>query len=147
MNYDNLLMSFSQTAQYEAAGTILMLDPIPDSHLDVITTSQLEKAQMMWSEEVFLVSSTQERNRRYSFDVPLPAKVVDVKVAQRKDDGKSTVVMAQPLRMLAGRALVIAWYGAISEALATNSEERVFRLFEAALSVPIRLRLCPGGDS
>ena len=71
----------------------------------------------IWSEEAFILSSTQLGNRHYSFDVPLPAKVVDVHVAERKEEGKSIVVMAQTLPMLAWRALVIAWYGAISEAL------------------------------
>ena len=147
MNYDNLLRSFSQSGQYEAAGTIWMLDAIGDMHSDGITISQLEKAMWMWSAEAFLLSSTQPGNRRYSFDVPLPAKVEDVNVVQRKEKDKSAVVMAQPLPMLAGRALVIAWYGAIGEALRGAEEERVFRLFEAALSVPIRLRLCPDEDS
>ena len=147
MNYENLLRSFSQSGQYEAAGTIWMLDAIRDLHSDGITISQLERAMWMWSEEAFLLSATQPGNRRYSFDVPLPAKVEDVKVAQRKEADKSTVVMAQPLPMLAGRALVIAWHGAIGEALRGAEEERVFRLFEAALSVPIRLRLCSDEDS
>ena len=147
MNYENLLKSFSQTAQYEAAGTIWMLNHIQDSLSDSVTISQLQAAMAIWSEEAFMLSSTQPGNRRYSFDVPLPAKVVDVNVAQRKEEGKSDVVMAQTLPMLAGRAIVIAWYGAISEALAKNNQPRVFRLFEAALSVPIRLRLCPDEES
>ena len=110
----------------------------------------------LWSEEAFRSSSTQPMARRFSFDVPLPAKVVDSKVAQRK--GKDTVVFAQPVPLLAGRAVVIAWYDALSEALerATSGagqegvldlEQRVFKLFEAALSVPIRLRLNPDPDN
>ena len=54
--------------------------------------------------------------------------------------------------------MVIAWYGAMSEALeraasgagqegVVELEQRVFKLFEAALSVPIRLRLNPDPDN
>ena len=47
--------------------------------------------------------------------------------------------------MFAGRAIVIAWHGAVGDALQRGDEERVFRLFEAALSVPIRMRLARCG--
>ena len=50
--------------------------------------------------------------------------------------------------MLAGRALVIAWYGAMGSALEdVDQEETVIRFVEAALSVPIRLRLAPDEDA
>ena len=113
----------------------------------------------LWTEEAFRSSSTQPKARRFSFDVPLPAKVVDSKVARRKSPDSSAVVFAQPVPLLAGRAVVIAWYGAMSEALERVSrcgadhegvrdlEERVFKLFEAALSVPIRLSLDPDPDN
>ena len=123
MNYNNLVKSFAQSAQYEAAGTIRMLDAILESHLDSITISQLQTAMGILSEEAIILSSTQPGNRLYSFDVPLPAKVVDVHVAERKEEGESIVVVAHTLPMLAWRALVIAWYGAISEAPEKNNED------------------------
>eukprot|EP00959_Pyramimonas_sp_CCMP1952_P445263 9322767-Pyramimonas_sp.AAC.1 len=46
--------------------------------------------------------------------------------------------------MLAGHVIAVARYGAMSEALSAGNSDRAFKLFEAALSVPIRLRLCPG---
>ena len=147
MNYDNLVKSFSQSAQYEAAGTVFMLDAVSGSPADVVTISQLESATRTWSEEAFLLSSNHLPSRRYSFDVPLPAMVVDVKVAQRKDEGKPAAVMAQPLLLLAGRALVLTWYAEMAQALQSGREDRVTKLFEAALSVPIRMRLCPDEDS
>ena len=147
MNYDNLMKAFSHSGQYEAAGTVWMLDVKNDkSRSESITISQLEGAMQMWSEQTLLLSSNHAPSRRYSFDVPLPVMVVDKNVAQRKEKGKGTVVMAQPLRMLAGHAVVMAWYGAIAESLQAENNDRVFKLFEAALSVPIRLRLCPDGD-
>ena len=151
MHLSNLLLSLDKTAQYEAAGTIWMLDPVGDPVCANISISQLESARYLWSEEAFRSSSTQPMARRYSFDVPLPAKVVDAKVAQRKYKEKEVVVFAQAVPLLAGRAVVAAWYGSMSEALegaaSGAGEERVFKLFEAALSVPIRLRLNPDEDS
>ena len=158
MQHEHLTLSFSKTAQYEAAGTLWMLDAVNDPHLDSVSISQVESAMWLWSEEAFRMSSAQPRTRRFSFDVPLPAMVVDSKVAQRKYPGMDTVVFAHPVPLLAGRAVIITWYGAMATALQRvaasqtgasdrDAEERVFKLFEAALSVPIRLRLNPDKDS
>ena len=141
MNYTNLHLSFEKTALYEAAGTSWMLNPVGDLSSDSISISQLESAMKLWSEEAFRSSATQPLARRYSFDVLLPAKVLDSKVAQRKEKGRDTVVFAQPVPLLAGHAVVIAWYGAMSEALeraasgagqddVRDLEHRVFKLFE-----------------
>ena len=46
-----------------------------------------------------------------------------------------------------GRAQVIAWYSAVAHSLKGKDISRVMKLFEAALSVPIRLRLDPDADS
>ena len=100
----------------------------------------------MWSEDAFLMSSDHPLSRRYSFDAPLPAQVLDVKVAQRAREGESSAVMAHALPLLAGRALLIGWYGAMAQAL-SGDEDRVFKLLDAASSVPIRLRLAPNKDA
>ena len=147
MNHENLMLSFSQSSQYEGAGTVFMCDFVTETDLDIIRPSQLESASSIWSEEAFNLSSHHALTRRFSFDVPLPVKVVDPKVVQKKEKNSSAVVMAHALPVLAGRALLMTWYGAMAEALQKNNEEVVFRLFEAALSVPLRLRLCPDGES
>ena len=56
--------------------------------------------------------------------------------------------MANPLPLLAGGALVVGWYARMQEALlnAHEDEEPVFKLFEAALSVPIRFHLTTDTD-
>ena len=74
---------------------------------------------------------------------------MDVNVAQKfkTDNNSSAVVMAHALPVLAGRPILMTWYGAMAEALKKKDEELVFRLFEAGMSVPIRLRLCPDGDT
>ena len=106
MDYDNLVASFSRTKQYEAAGTVWMLDPIR-SDIDDFSLSALEGAMGLWSEDAFRRSSNHAPWRRLSFDVPLPVKVVDSKVAQRAEPGKAGVCVTEPLTMLAGRAVVI----------------------------------------
>ena len=51
LDYDNLLASFSRTKQYEAAGTVWMLDPIC-SDIDDVSVGQLEGAMAMWQEGI-----------------------------------------------------------------------------------------------
>ena len=146
MDFDHLEASFSRTGQYEAPGTVWMLDPICPC-IDEVTMSQLEGAMGMWTEEAYLRSSDHVPSRRLSFDVPLPVKVVDAKVAQRLEPGKPGVCVTEPLTVLAGRAVVITWYSAMSEALQQSNHDRVWYLFNAALSVPIKMRVLPDDDA
>ena len=145
MDYDHLVASFSRTKQYEAAGTVWMLDPIR-SDIDILSISQLEGAMSLWSEEAYHLSSNHAPSRHLSFDVPLPVAVVDTNVAQRAEPGKPGVCVTEAMTMLAGRAVVLTWYSAMSEALQQSHEDRVWYLFNAALSVPISMRLLPDGD-
>ena len=146
MNYDNLHCSFRRSGQYEAAGTLWMLDPCGDSVSDEdVTIAQIEAARWQWSEDVFVQSSANPDMRRFSFDFPLPVRMAKAEMAQRRGAG---VVMSTPLPMIAGKAHVLAWYSAVSDAMQGGhvNHQRIVRLFEAALSVPIRLRLCPDED-
>ena len=148
LDYNNMMLALAKTGQYEAAGTVWMCEVIADTVADTLSVSQVESAMEAFSQAAFLRSSTHAPNRRFSFDVPLPVQVVDTKVAQQRASGAGTgVLMAQPLPLLAGGALVVAWYAQMQEALlhAHEDEERVFKLFEAGLPVPIRFKL--GCDS
>ena len=150
MNYDNLQSSFRRTGQYEAAGTLWMLDPREGSDSDEgVTIAQIEAACRQWNEDAFLQSSPNADMRRYSFDIPLPARMPKAEMAQREKEGSSAVLMSAPLPMIAGKAHVLAWYSAVSDALqqGERNHQRIRKLFEAALSVPIRLRLSPSGDA
>ncbi|CAK0883673.1 unnamed protein product [Prorocentrum cordatum] len=146
MDFDSLVASFSRTKEYEAAGAVWMLDPVC-ADIDDVTVSQLEGAMSIWSEETFLLSSKHAPSRRLTFDVPLLALVVNAQVAQRHEPGKPVVCLTEPLAMIAGRAVVITWYSAMGEALRESSEDRVWHLFNAALSVPIRMRVLPDVDA
>ena len=99
MNFDNMVTSFSRAAQYEAAGTVWMLDPVCADHDDV-SVSQLEGAMGMWTAETVVRSSATPGDRRISFDVPLPVKAVDKNVAQRAEPGKTGVCVPQPATTL-----------------------------------------------
>ena len=144
MNHGNLKASLARTGQYEAAGTVWMMDAA--SGADTVMVSQLEHSMRMWEDSAFHMSSQEASTRRFSFDVPLPAQVIDVAVAQRTgDDGG--VLFAHTVPMLAGHAIVMTWYGAMAAALAASNTFKVVKLFEAAVSVPIRLRICADEDS
>ena len=50
------------------------------------------------------------------------------------------------LELSIGQALALAWYAATGAALREGQKERVAKLLEAALSVPIRIRKVPSAD-
>ena len=93
------------------------------------------------------MSFVEPQSRRFSFDVPLPARVTNAQGAQWASPGKTDVLMAHALPMLAGKARVLAWCGAMAQAVKEGEQARAMKLLEAALSVPTRLRLCPDADS
>ncbi|CAK0884263.1 unnamed protein product, partial [Prorocentrum cordatum] len=146
MDCDNLVASFSRTKEYEAAGAAWMSGTIC-SDIDDATISQLEGAVGVRSEEAYSLSSGHAPSRRLSFDAPIPALVVDVKVAQRLEPNKPGACLTEALAMLAGRAVVITWRAAVGEALQQSNEDRAWHLFNAASPVPIRMRLLPDGDA
>ena len=66
MHFTRLHRSLEQTALYEAAGTISMLETFGDlGGCDSISISQVESAMQMWSEEAFRSSATQPMARRH----------------------------------------------------------------------------------
>ena len=157
MNFENLRNSIASTSQYEAAGTVFMLDAFSDTGIgsDRLTTTSLEAAAQNWSPETFARSAPRPQERRFSFDVPIPAQIVDINVAQRAPTiaaatGAATgndVVFAKAVPVIAGRAMVVSWYAAMAEALANGEKERAGKLLEAAVSVPIRLRMAADLES
>ena len=84
LRYDNMMIAFSKTRQYEAAGTVWMCEVSADPVVDTLSVSQVESAMAAFSKAAFLQSSNHAASRRFSFDVPLPLQVVDPLVAQRR---------------------------------------------------------------
>ena len=126
LHYDTMMLAFSQSGQYEAAGTMWMCEVTTDPVVDTLSVSQVESAMAAFSKDAFRQSSTHAPNRRYSFDGALPVHVVDLRVAQRRAAGPAAsgadtgVLMAQLLPLLAGGALVVGWYAQMQEALLTR---------------------------
>ena len=67
MDYEHLMLSLSKHGQYEAAGTLWMLDPRACADSDGASIHQLESAMWLWSSEALVMSSKQPLARRYSF--------------------------------------------------------------------------------
>ena len=68
MNFNNMMTSFSKTSQYEAAGTVWMLDcVIAASTGDSLSISQLESALEKWSPEAFRASSKDAKKQAVHF--------------------------------------------------------------------------------
>ena len=149
MHYGNLHDSINSTGQYEAAGTVFSLQAIDDADPEWLTLGQMEAARHWFSEEAFKASHSVSTLRRYSFDIPIPACVYDINVVQRAGPGpaQDDVVVAVPLRVQAGHAIVLAYYEVMALALQGNDVARVVHLLQAGLSVPIRLRLNPDADA
>ena len=104
----------------------------------------LEGALPMWSETRLTQSEAKNARAKRCFEVALPAQIVDPSVAKAAVADAQDVVMTTPLPLFAGHAVALAWCLATARALATTGEQMTLKLLEAALSVPIRLRLEPG---
>ena len=99
MDYANMQESFRQTGQYEASGTIWMLNPCEseDSVTDEsVTFAQIEAARWQWSNAALAQSAS--KSRRLSFDITLAARIDKTEMARRH---ASSVVMSAPLPMIA----------------------------------------------
>ena len=99
MDYVNMQESFRQTGQYEASGTIWMLNPCEseDSVIDEsVTFAQIEAARRQWSNAALAQSAS--TSRRFSFDITLVARIDKTEMARRH---ASSVVMSAPLPMIA----------------------------------------------
>ena len=104
MDYANMQESFRQTGQYEASGTIWMLNPCEseDSVTDEsVTFAQIEAARWQWSNDVFVQSASNSDMRRFSFDVTMVARIDKTEMAQRRHASSTAVVMSVPLPMIA----------------------------------------------
>ena len=60
--------------------------------------------------------------------------------AVMKKAGVNGVTFTTRLELSTGHAIALAWYAATGAALREDQKERVAKLFEAALSLPIRVR-------
>ena len=145
MRFDNMKASIASTGLYEAAGTVFMINPKPRaSGGEFPTVPQVDAAMALWCEQTYVASHQQAHMRRFSFPVPLPA-IMETEATMKKT-GDNGVLFTSKLELSTGHAVVLAWYAATGAALHANDRQRALKLFEAALSVPIRIRKVPSPD-
>ena len=99
---------------------------------------QFEAARAMWSEQAFAASNTNPKLRRFTVNVMLLCALPSEAVATK--EGDNAVRLAAPAPLIAGHAIVFAWYEAIRGALAYKGVRRVWKFYEAAVSCPVRFR-------
>ena len=114
------------------------MDVLAEPGLKFVNVSMLEGALPMWS-ETRIGGAKKARTKIICFEVALPVQIVDTSVAKPAAAGKQDVLMTSLLPLIAGHAVVLAWYLAMSRALIKNDTDLAVKLLEAALSTPIRL--------
>lgn len=127
MHHSNMMSSISRTGQYEAAGTVWMLDPVDNSSSDVLTISQLDNAMRMWSPEAYAMSCNQASGQRWALR-PLTRHC-----CRKISQPLARPLMAKSLPMIAGRALVITWYSAMGDAGCACAPIRTVVVWPASL--------------
>jgi len=143
----NAKIALETTQLYESAGSVYWFDLSQRSWegKDVcweVSMAQYQAAVGAWSKDVLLASSKDARLRRYVFDGTYPTAIPSLgSLAQGKGDAKSPTFQALPL--LAGHNLVLGFYGACDECLREHDWARLLKLYEASVSLVIRMRLAP----
>ena len=138
--------SLSQNGIYEAAAPLWQFDPLLEHWGDTeifphdASWSQFLACLSYWSEANFVSSASAEGQRRYIFPGFIPTAVKSVAIVQATG-AKTGNFTGMPLC----GAHVLAWslYGAIDGALNDGADERVLRLYEASLSITVRMRAGP----
>ena len=135
---DNCSISLAASGVYEAAGNAFWLNlarrpvwdgrEIPDSGL---SWANLVAGRSAWSEKKLARSSEVSRRRHYIVQGAFPTAIVSV--------GQSF----QDLPCFSGRALLLGWYSTMDDQLRTDNMPTILKLYESALSLPIRMRVGP----
>ena len=152
--------SLTSTGLYEAAGPIWQFDPCCEEWdgqellQGDASWVQWKACLGHWSEVNFVNSSPVPEQRRFVFPgyIPTAVRSVDVVNATGVKNG-----FFQDLPVCGGHIMLFSLYGALDDALAAaagaSGEEarkqavaRVLRLYEASLSVTIRMRVAPSAS-
>ena len=128
---------------YEAAGNAFWLNParlhvweeqtVPGSE---ISWAQLGVGRLFWSEEKFKRSADTWNLRHYNVHCSFFSTAVSSSAQSIGDS-------FQGLPCVIGRALLLGWWSNMDGQLRANNTPMVMKLYEAARSIPIRMRLNP----
>ncbi len=142
-NWDNCVKSCNSTGMYEASGNLFWLaasrmsdENDADTH---VSWPQVQEARSNWSESALQASSSEPRVQRYEFPGVYLTSLDSI--GQLDHAMKLTPPYLKGVPLHVGHALVWSWYLAVSEAMACKQEQRVMKLYEAALTITLRLRL------
>ena len=135
---DNCSISLKASGVYEAPGNAFWPNPacrlvwdgreIPDSGL---SWANLVAGRSAWSEKKLARSSEVSRRRHYIVQGAFPTAIVSV--------GQSF----QDLPCFSGRALLLGWWSTMDDMLRANNLPMILKLYNVALSMPIRMRVGP----
>ena len=99
--------------------------------------TQLGVGRLFWSEEKFKRSADTWNLRQYNVHCSFFFSTAVSSSAQSIGDS------FQGLPCVIGRALLLGWWSNMDDQLRANNTPMVMKLYEAALSIPIRMRLNP----
>ena len=143
--------SLGEHGLYEAPGNGFWLNvdrPIWKEELlpaTGLTFKNIDGGRMMWSDAKFERSGDRDTNRHYFLSVAIPTAVVnasDVDDAAAAAAGEEKTGLRN-LPCLASRSCVAGWYSQMDDALRAKNALKVRKLYEAMLSMPMRLRVAP----
>ena len=137
-------MSLEATGLYEAPGNLFWLstsypqwkgERVPGMELSY---GELSGGRDMWSHEKFLRSGDSDNSRMYMLNGALPTAVLSVQDVSAGGDAHFV-----ELPCFGSRGVLAGFYSVMDDALRACDYFKVRRLYEAALSMPMRVRAGP----
>ena len=149
-NMVNCIKSLRQNGVYEATSTVWQFNPVAETWGDeeLIPNEpswhQYQACLGHWSEENLRNSSENEEQRRYIFPGFVPTCVGDIDKISEYAARNSTF---RDLPACGAHSFLWSLFGAIDDAIHAQprQERRVLKLYEASLTVTVRMRVSPSG--
>ena len=142
--WESCVLSLGSTGLYEAPGNLFWLDAkqpfwegqaLPASDL---TYGQLAAGRLMWSDEKFTRSSEDPEKRHYLINEAAPTAVHFT-----ADVPTKAGVGFELLPCFGSRSVLAGFYSTMDDALRASDYGKVLKLYEAALSFRMRMRVAP----
>ena len=142
--WPNCKKSLESNGLYEAPGNLFWLSteaaslggqPVPGA---VLTYGHIAAGRQMWSDEKYNRSHADPHKRHYIISGAIPTCVNSV--VDTPPNGECTLA---ELPCFSSRSGLCGWYTVMDDALRAGDKRKVMKLYEAALSMPLRLRCGP----
>jgi len=115
-----------------------------------LTYAQMGAGRTMWSDEKFLRSHDDPNKRHYLLDESMPTAITGLSdLPENCPDNEVTEGAAvgamgfSNLPCLGSRACLAGFYSVLDDALRANDGNKIKKLYMAALSMPMRMRVAP----